>query len=107
VVGLIMCEHWISDSRKKPRCFRSKRKKFEGSLALLYEHIDHIHEVTGSYDHIAFGTDLDGHIKPALPGLQHLGRMKELQTELKKHYEDPAASKISGENALRVIKAVW
>ena len=30
--------------------------------------------MTGSDDHVAIGSDLDGYIKPALPGLEHEGR---------------------------------
>jgi microsomal dipeptidase-like Zn-dependent dipeptidase len=99
VVGLIMCEHFICDGREKPG-------GFDESFDLLCVHIDHIRQITGSDDHIAFGTDIDGFIKPALPGLEHLGRMGKLQGALKKKY-GAAADKFSSENALRVLNAGW
>jgi microsomal dipeptidase-like Zn-dependent dipeptidase len=101
VVGLIMSEHFICDGRKKPR-------SFDESFELLCVHIERIREITGSDDHIAFGTDIDGFIKPALRGLEHLGRMRKLQAELSRQYpEGNAAEKFASGNALRVLEAVW
>ena len=51
-------------------------------MELVYAHIDRIAQVTGSHDHAAIGSDLDGWIKPALPGLEHLGRMRYVQDAL-------------------------
>jgi microsomal dipeptidase-like Zn-dependent dipeptidase len=99
VVGLIMSEHFICDGREKPRSFKE-------SFELLCTHIDHIREITGSDDHVAFGTDIDGFIKPALRGLEHLGQMRKLQAALNKKYPQ-AAEQFSSENALRVLEAVW
>ncbi len=100
LLGLIACEHYISDGADEPQ-------SFEQSFALLCRHIDRICQVTESEDHVAFGTDIDGYIKPALPGLEHLGRMGALQTALAAKYGAVAASKFSSENALRVIRAGW
>jgi microsomal dipeptidase-like Zn-dependent dipeptidase len=100
VLGLLACEHYISDGAAKPESFRD-------SVGLLCRHIDHICEVTGSDEHVAFGTDLDGYIKPALPGLEHLGRMHALQEALVERYGADTAARFSSENALRVIRAVW
>ena len=55
----------------------------------------------------AFGSDLDGYIKPALPGLEHLGRMRPLQEALDTRYGRPIAEQFAGGNALRVINAAW
>jgi microsomal dipeptidase-like Zn-dependent dipeptidase len=100
VVGLIMSEHFICDGRQQPR-------SFDQSFGLLCVHIDRIRGITESDDHIAFGTDIDGFIKPALRGLEHLGRMAKLQGALKKRYGAIAAEKFSSENALRVLNAGW
>jgi membrane dipeptidase len=48
---------------------------FEDSVEVLCRHIKKICDITGSLDHVAIGSDLDGYIKPALPGLEHMGRM--------------------------------
>jgi len=100
VLGLIACEHYISDGRDKPQSFHD-------SFKLLCEHIDRICEIAGNDDHVAFGTDLDGYIKPALPGLEHLGRMHRLQSALADKYGAVSAEKFSSANALRLIRAVW
>ena len=63
-----------------------KVKTFEDSMELVFAHIDRVAKVTGSHDHAAIGTDLDGWIKPALPGLEHLGRMRYVQDALVSKY---------------------
>ena len=71
VLGCILCEHYMTSGL-------SGVSSLEGSLEALCKHIDKIHELTGSYDHIAIGSDLDGYIKPALPGLEDMSRMTKL-----------------------------
>jgi microsomal dipeptidase-like Zn-dependent dipeptidase len=100
LLGLIACEHYISDADKEP-------ESFEASFRLLCNHIDHICKVTGSTDHVAFGSDLDGYIKPALPGIEHLGRMAALQSALASKYGLQTAEKFASGNALRVLREAW
>ena len=100
LLGLIACEHYISDGNSKP-------KSFDDSFRLICKHIDHICTITGSDDHVAFGSDIDGYIKPALIGLEHLGHMRGLQQALEERYGATTARKFSSENALRVLKAAW
>ncbi len=100
LLGLISCEHYISDGARKP-------KKFADSFELLCRHIDHIREVSRSDDCVAFGSDLDGYIKPALPGIEELAHMEGLQRSLAQHYGESRAAKFTNENALRVLKTAW
>ena len=100
VLGLIMCEHFITDGRPSV-------KTYDDSFAALCAHIDHIHDLTGSYESIGVGTDLDGYIKPALPGLEHHGRMQRFQESLAAKYGPAAGQMISGDNALRALRTAW
>jgi microsomal dipeptidase-like Zn-dependent dipeptidase len=100
VIGVIACEHWAADGRKTP-------KTFAESVALVGEHIERVRQVTRSDDHIAIGTDLDGYIKPALHGLEHLGHMKALQEALVARYDATVAEKFCSGNLLRVLDGYW
>jgi microsomal dipeptidase-like Zn-dependent dipeptidase len=82
-------------------------RSFEDSVQALCRHIDRIHDLTGSFDHIGIGSDLDGYIKPALPGLEHMGRMRALQQSLAERYGAAVAEQISSGNALRVLRSAW
>ncbi len=100
LLGLILCQHYITSGIDVPATFA-------GSVQALCCHIDKLHELTGSYDHIGIGSDLDGYIKPALPGLEHQGRMADLQQALRDRYGDAVAAQIAGGNALRILRTQW
>ena len=56
---------------------------------------------------IGIGSDLDGYIKPALPGLEHMGRMRDLQQSLHDRYGPLVSEQICSGNALRVLRSAW
>jgi microsomal dipeptidase-like Zn-dependent dipeptidase len=56
---------------------------------------------------VAIGSDLDGYIKPALPGLAHMGLMGALQDGLAARYGPDIAEKITNGNARRVLRTAW
>ena len=101
LLGLILCQHYITSGLTT--CRRRSRARCEA----LCRHIDKLHELTGSYDHIGIGSDLDGYIKPALPGLEHQGRMADLQQALATRYGADVAEQIASGNALRVLRTQW
>jgi microsomal dipeptidase-like Zn-dependent dipeptidase len=101
LLGCIVCGHYVSSG------LRPRVRGYEDSVAALCAHIDRIREVTGSYDHIAIGSDLDGYIKPALPGLEHHGRMRAFQQSLAERYGAQSAEQICSANALRVLRSGW
>jgi microsomal dipeptidase-like Zn-dependent dipeptidase len=103
VMGVIACTHYTHDGLRPTR----KVKTFEDSMELVFAHIDRIAQVTGSHDHAAIGTDLDGWIKPALPGLEHLGRMRYVQDALTSKYGAEVAEKISSANLLALLRRAW
>jgi microsomal dipeptidase-like Zn-dependent dipeptidase len=100
LLGLIACEHYISDGA------RSGPRDFEASFELICRHIDRIVELTGGGECVAFGSDLDGYIKPALPGIERLGDMSRFQQRLRDRYGKQAEAFASA-NALRVLNAAW
>lgn len=101
VMGVIFCDHYIGDG------LAEGTQSFEGSMALIEKHIDRIRSVTGSFDHVALGSDLDGYIKPALKGLGDMSRFPALRAALAQRYGDEAAEAICAGNALRVMRAAW
>ncbi len=102
LLGLILCQHYITSG------LHDVAETFDGSVQALSRHIDKLHELTGGYDHIAIGSDLDGYIKPALPGqLEHQGRMADLQQALARRYGADVTEQISSGNALRVLRTQW
>ena len=101
LLGCILCEHYITSGL--PGVSRS----VQGSLEALCKHIDKVHDLTGSYNHIAIGSDLDGYIKPALPGFEDMSKMTALQAHLRARYGAVDAEKICNANALRVLRAEW
>jgi microsomal dipeptidase-like Zn-dependent dipeptidase len=101
VLGCILCQHYITSG------LRRRVRTYEDSVAALCRHIDRIRDVTAGFDHVAIGSDLDGYIKPALPGLEHMGRMRALQRSLSERYGPEAAEQICSSNALRVLRSAW
>jgi microsomal dipeptidase-like Zn-dependent dipeptidase len=100
VIGVIACEHWAADGRKTP-------KTFNESVDLICEHIERVRKVTKSDASVAIGTDLDGYIKPALKGLEHLGLMKDLEQALVARYDATLAERFCSGNLLAVLNGYW
>ncbi|HMD52456.1 MAG TPA: membrane dipeptidase [Solirubrobacteraceae bacterium] len=101
VLGVIDSQHLIT----KRDNGNASDKTFDDTAGLIFEQIDHIHEVTGSYENIGIGSDLDGFATPSLVGLKSSGDMRELQERIRKQYGPQTAEKICSGNALRVLQA--
>ena len=100
VMGVIFCRHWTSTGLSQPQ---SQSETFQ----IIRRHIDRIHHVTKSYDHIALGSDLDGYIKPTLPGLEDMAMMPDLARFLQMQYGFPVADQILSQNALDLLRRGW
>jgi microsomal dipeptidase-like Zn-dependent dipeptidase len=103
VMGVIACKHYTKSGLRRD----SKVKTFDDSMELVFTHVDRIAQVTGSHDYAAIGSDLDGWIKPALPGLEHLGRMRHVQDALGAKYGAEVAEKIASGNLLALLRRAW
>ncbi|MFB6344623.1 MAG: dipeptidase [bacterium] len=94
-VGLIFFKYFL-DRRESSDIFEA-----------LWKSIKHIHDVTGSWDHIMVGTDFDGFTSPS-PELQHAGDFPAFtKMLLDRGLSHEAIRKILGGNAIRIIKQVW
>ncbi len=112
VVGLIFAQHQVFDGLDvKPHGWLGlpirKRPRFEDSFEALCRHIDRIHDVTGSHRHTAIGSDLDGFIKPTLPGLEDMRDMAPLERALRDRYGEENGELICSGNALRLLTTYW
>jgi len=69
------------------------------------DHIDHVVQVLGNADHVAYGTDFDG--TRTLKGIEDVTKLPHLTAELlKRGYSEADMAKILGGNYLRVFDAV-
>ena len=100
IVGLIMAQHQLNDGLRK------RERRFEESFEVICQHIDKLHEITGSHEHTALGTDFDGFIKPTMGGLETPADLRHLESRLADRYGDDAELITSG-NALRVLRELW
>jgi microsomal dipeptidase-like Zn-dependent dipeptidase len=101
VIGLILSTYFIADG------LDAEPESFDESFELLCRHVDAIHGVTGSYANVAVGTDLDGFIKPTLPGIGDSAQLGRLGPALEARYGPAAAEAIQSGNAMRVLRAGW
>ena len=103
VMGVIACTHYTHDGLRPT----SKVKTFEDSMELVFAHIDRVAKVTGSHDHAAIGTDLDGWIKPALPASSTSAACATCRTPWFSKYGVDVADKISSGNVLALLRRAW
>ena len=98
VIGLIFAQHQLNDGVRK------KTQTLEESLDVIGRHIDRIHAVTGSHEHVAIGSDFDGFIKPTLGGFERSSDMERLSSALIARYGVADAERILAGNVLRVLR---
>ena len=96
LVGLIACTHWMARGLSAP-------KTFQQSVDVICRHIDRLHDVTGSHEFTAFGSDQDGFIKPTLPGLETPMGLGAVEVELARRYDATVAGMICRSNSRRVL----
>lgn len=97
VVGVIIFPYWL----RRPIDQIFGRNDF----SLLFNAIDWLESITGNYDHIAIGTDLDGFIRP-IDGCQDYSETPSLMAAIRAKY-GAAADGILWGNALDVLQRGW
>lgn len=98
VIGVIIAPHWL----------RQQVQNFfpHGHIELILKAIDAIQQITGSFDQIAIGSDLDGFIKPVdeCPDWAHTTA---LAAAIEARFGTANAEKILWHNALDVLERWW
>jgi membrane dipeptidase len=100
VIGLIADNYWI---------FGQEEKFLQNNPVIpkLLETIDFIHDVTGTYDNIAIGTDYDG-FTDSSDDIKDPSELPVLTQALLNHIGSPSQVElILGGNALRVLREGW
>jgi microsomal dipeptidase-like Zn-dependent dipeptidase len=103
VIGLILSQHQGADGMLLGR----HPESLEDSMKIVSRHLDRFCEITGSHRHTAIGSDLDGFIKPTLAGLEHAGRLGQLEAALADRYGPDDAALIASGNVLRLLRDYW
>jgi microsomal dipeptidase-like Zn-dependent dipeptidase len=98
VIGLILARHQLQDGR-------ADGEGIAHTVATVRAHVDAIHAITGSHDHVAIGSDLDGFIKPTMSGIESAEHLALLEEPLREAYPDAADAILSG-NVVRVVRRV-
>lgn len=100
VVGLIMAHHLLNDA------LTEDGGDIESTMRSVRLHIGKLHELTGSYEHIGIGSDLDGFIKPTVGGIEKVSDLGLLAERLAEAYPAHADAMLH-DNALRILKAAY
>lgn len=101
VIGVIVGERLASDDLRT-----RATQSLADSLDVLCRHIDKLVEITGSFEHIAIGSDLGGFIKP-MSGLEDASCLAALGDALHDRYGERAARLALGENMLTLLEGHW
>lgn len=93
LVGMIMAQHQMGETADEAE-----------ACAVLKKHADAIAEAAGGHQCTAFGTDLDGFIKPTLAGIEKAPDYAKLTDWIRQLYPNDADAILHG-NARRVLGA--
>jgi membrane dipeptidase len=95
LIGLIMAQHQLGETRDERE-----------SRAVLRKHVEAIAALDRGHEATAIGTDLDGFIKPTLAGLQLADDLPVLERWIREDYPDDADA-ILHNNVRRVLKQAF
>jgi microsomal dipeptidase-like Zn-dependent dipeptidase len=96
VIGIITFPYWL----------RPGTDLVSDGFPLMFHAIDYIHSVTGTYDNIAIGTDLDGFIQP-VHGCADFSQTPALVAAIRAKYPAAVADAILWRNAVAVLERGW
>lgn len=95
LIGLILAQHQLGETSDDA-----------ASAAVLRRHVDALHDIAGTHELTAIGTDLDGFIKPVLHGLDHAADLAKLEAWIREAYPAEVADGVLAGNAVRVLGVI-
>jgi membrane dipeptidase len=102
IVAVIFTNDWLIN--RPPSLFHQFA---DDGLRNILKTIQYLHDVTGSYENIAVGTDFDGFTDPP-NDLQDLSKIQILREALtREHVPASDVDGIMGGNMLRVLQEGW
>ena len=101
VIGIIFSNYWLTGNEESFWKFSSEK-----GIGMIIKAIEHIHNVTGSYENICIGSDLDGFTDPP-DDLENASKMKYLNQKLSEKFPEEVVEKIMYYNAIRVLEEGW
>ena len=109
VIGLVFAEQMLSPAWNwdDPRThYTTATRPMKAAL----EHLDHICKITGSTDHVAFGTDLDGGFGLELSPTDYntIDDLQHFLDLMRGHgYAESDVAKFAHGNLIRFFKSIW
>jgi microsomal dipeptidase-like Zn-dependent dipeptidase len=104
VLGIIMMQYWLAGREEKNSFFGLVSDQ---SLKYIVESVQHVHSITGSYDHIAIGSDYDG-FTDVLDDAASAAQFPSIAQKLNDAgIPAEAVDKIMFGNAMRVLQEGW
>jgi microsomal dipeptidase-like Zn-dependent dipeptidase len=104
-IGFLSDNYWLMGKEEKDPIPFIELKE-EPGIGFIVEMIEKIHAVSGTFDSISVGSDLDGFTDPS-DDLYNTARFTFLRKKLVERFGDDATEKIMGGNALRVLENGW
>ena len=97
VVGVIFMPYWLDKAHPGP------------GLDAIWRTMDAVHEMTGSWAHVAIGTDFDGFTDPPddCDNASKLPRVQEMLEAKRRSGSDVDVDAVLGDNARRVLRDGW
>jgi microsomal dipeptidase-like Zn-dependent dipeptidase len=94
-IGVVFISYWLDKEDPK------------NGLPAIWKTIEHIHNITGSWDYIVLGTDFDGFTDPPDDVWDSSQLQRVTAMLLDRGVPEPDVLKILGDNAQRVLEAGW
>jgi microsomal dipeptidase-like Zn-dependent dipeptidase len=104
-IGIISAQYWLI-GREEKDLIPFVELKPEPGIGLVFDMIEGIRSITGTFDNICIGSDLDGFTDPC-DDFYNIAQCRFVRDKILERFGSEAAEKIMGGNALRVLRDGW